>query len=143
MQMNSSFTLTIEGIKQAWDEMKNELSKDRGFTEQSITAVLLIAQEIILFYRNAFGEQRQFRVESRTKHRVRIFEMRFAGDELDPDLNESTPYLSQLPEYGFEIPRWSYEDGWNVITIIVPRTSTTIGVLKFCLGYAKGEKSRL
>ena len=141
--MNSSSVLTIEGIKQARDEMKDELAKDAGTTEQGTTAVLLLVQELMLVYRDAFGEQCPFQIESRTMRKLRIFEMRFAGDELDPGLDGSAHDLRHLVRYGLDIPRWSYEDGWNVIRLIVPRTSTAIGVLGFCLGYAKGDKGRL
>ena len=143
MQVKISSTLTEECMERVQFEVENGLAKDRGKSEQSITAILLLMQELMLVYRDAFGEQCQFRLEGRTLRKLRIFEMRFEGDELDPCLDGRAHDLRHLLKYGQDIPRWSYEDGWNVVTIIVPRTATTLGVLSFCLGYAKGDKAWL
>ena len=141
--MGESRALTRENIEQAQDEVRGELAQEKGMTEQRITAIVLLMQELMLVYQDAFGEQSQFKIECRTLRKMRIFRMRFAGDELDPRLAGRAHDLRHLMKYGQDIPRWSYEDGWNVIALIVPRTTTSAGVLSFCLGYARGDKPQL
>ena len=141
--MKESSTLTMESIDHALELIRGEISKDKGITEQRITAVLMLMQELMLTYRSAFGEQSELEVKSFKSRMLQVFELRFAGDELDPCLDEEAHNLEHLVKYGQNIPRWSYKDGWNVVTVYVPRTSSTFGVLSFCFGYAKNEKFRL
>ena len=141
--MKETCTLALDHIERIQDEVKLELSKDKGSDEQRITAAVLLMQEIMFAYRNAFGEQCQIEVASKKLRKIRIFELRFAGDEYDPCVNEESQSLRRLLKYGQDIPRWSYEDGWNVVKVFVPRTTTTFGVLEFCMGYAKDDKAKL
>ena len=141
--MKENSTLTMELIENVHDEAKLELSEDKGKSEQRVTAVLLLIQEIMLAYRKAFGENCPCKVESRKHRTLRVFELRFAGGEFDPCLDEEDQDLRHLLKYGQDIPRWSYEDGWNIVKIFVPRTSSVSSVLSFCLGYAHGDKMRL
>ena len=139
----STSTLTMESIKQISEKVKREVSKDRGITEQRITAVLMLMQELMMTYREAFGEQCEMKTRSAKSRTFRIFEFRFAGDVFDPCLDEQAHNLHHLLKYGQDIPRWSYKDGWNIVTVYVPRMSSTISVLSFCIKYAKDDKARL
>ncbi len=141
--MKESSTLTLESIEAITNKVKRELAKDKGASEQRISSVLLLMEELMLVYRNALGEQCEFKIRSYKARKVRIFKMRFAGDKLNPHFDGRAHSLKQLFKYGRDIPRWSYENGENVITLIVPRTSSTLGVLEFCSDYAQGEKMRL
>ena len=141
--MKESSTLATKDVERILGMVKSEINKDKGTTETRATSLLLFVQEIIAVYRKAFGEQCPFEIKSYTSRTVRIFKLRFFGDELDPCFDGRAHDLHHLLKYGQDIPRWSYKNGWNEIGIIVPRTSSTIGVLRFCLDYAHGDKTQL
>lgn len=141
--MKESSTLTTENISHVLELAKEEISKERGITDQRITAIILLMQECMLAYQNAFGEHCKLEVKSAKSRTVRIFEFRFAGDEFDPCLDEEARSLRHLLKSGQDIPRWSYKKGWNIIKIYMLRVSSTGSVLNFCLGYAKGDKTQL
>ena len=143
MQVKEDFTLTAENVDHVRGEIERELAKDKGTTEQRVTAVLLLMQELLLVYRDAFGEQCECQVASSALRKLRIFKLRFRGDELNPCADGRAHALRHLFKYGQDIPRWSYKDGWNEVTVVVSRTSSTLGVLNFCGEYAKGERGRL
>ena len=143
MKMKETCTLAKEHLERAANKIELELSKDKGSDEQHIAAVVLLMQEIMLAYRKAFGEQCKLEVLSKKEREVCVFKLRFAGDEYDPCADEGATDLQRLLKYGQDIPEWSYEDGWNVIQISVPRMSSTMSVLRFCLGYAQDDKARL
>ena len=68
MQVKISSTLTEECMERVQFEVENEFAKDKGKSEQSITAILLLMQELMLVYRDAFGEQCSFQLEVRPGH---------------------------------------------------------------------------
>lgn len=141
--MKEISTLTLESIEAMRDKVEHELTKDKGVSEQRVSTILMLMEELMLVYRGAFGEQCPLQLESRTTRKERIFTMRFAGEELDPSLDARAHELHHLLKYGQDIPQWSYENGQNVVTVSVPRTSSAFGVLEFCYRYAGGEKHRL
>lgn len=141
--MKESSALSTENAEHILDMVKDEICKDKGTSEQRTTSLLLLMQEIMAVYRKAFGEQCPFEIKSYTTRTVRIFRLRFFGDELDPCFDGRAHDLHHLIKYGQDIPRWSYKDGWNEIGIIVPRTSSTMGVLRFCFEHAHGYKTQL
>ncbi|MBQ9001378.1 MAG: ABC transporter ATP-binding protein [Eggerthellaceae bacterium] len=138
-----SATLAMEGIEDILVIFKRELAKDTGITEQRTTDFMLLIEELMAVYRGAFGESCPIRAKVTTTRKTRTFTMRFFGDELDPFRDERAHELRHLLEYGQDVPQWSYEDGWNVVAVTVPRTSSGLDVLKFCYEYAKDDKARL
>jgi len=141
--MEETCALAREHIERVLDRVERDISKEKGADEQHNAAILQLMQEIMLAYRKAFGEQCQLKVKSKKERKVRVFKLSFAGDEYDPCADEGARDLRRLLKYGQDIPRWSYEGGWNVVEVTVPRTSSTLGVLGFCMGYAQGDKARL
>ena len=141
--MKETSTLTLESIEAIRDKIEHELTKDKAIAEQRVSTILMLMEELMLVYRNAYGEQCTFHLESKATRKERIFTMRFAGDALDPSLDARAHELRHLLKYGQDIPQWSYENGQNVVTVSVPRTTSAVGVLEFCYRYADGEKHRL
>ena len=141
--MKETCTLSKEDVKRIQDRVEQQFFKEKGADEQRIAAAMLLVQEVILAYRKAFGEQCQLEMTSAKRRKDYDIVLRFAGDEYNPCTDEGAPGLLHLLKYGQDIPQWSYADGWNVVEIIVPRTSSTLGVLQFCLGYARDDKPKL
>ena len=54
MPMKESLMLDKESIEHVQDEVTNVLAKDKAITEQRITAVALLVQELMLVYRREF-----------------------------------------------------------------------------------------
>ena len=143
MQVKESSTLTTECMERVQNEIRGELAKEKGPAKRHVASVMMLVQELLLVYRNAFGEQCQFRIESFKGHAARVYKMRFEGDELDPRIDRRAYDMLHLLKYGQYIPRWSYKGGWNVVTIVVPRTSSAFSVLAFCWRYARADKAQL
>jgi len=141
--MKETSALTLESIEATRDKVEHELTKDKGISEQRVSTILMLMEELMLVYRSAFGEQCPFQLESRVTRKECTFTMRFAGEELDPTLDVRAHELRHLLKYGQDIPQWSYENGENVVVVNVSRTSSAFGVLEFCYRYADGEKRRL
>ena len=85
--MKETCTLALESIEAIRDKVEHELTKDKAIAEQRVSTILMLMEELMLVYRNAYGEQCTFHLESKTSRKERIFTMRFAGDELDPSLD--------------------------------------------------------
>lgn len=119
--------LTNENIERALDEMQTFFEKN-GADHSYILRMRLATEEMLLNYRDRFGEETEFSLMTNGLLRVRRCEIRVLCDEFDPSGNdEENRILRTMMSRSEIVPQWDYLHHYNRILCTFNKKMTVSG----------------
>lgn len=107
--------------------------------EKEILKLTLMLEEILLTYRDRFGEEAAFRIKCTMRFRRPRIELEVTGQALDPfeQADDETRILYRLTTNFGMLPVWQYKNGRNII-VFMPQKAAMSQTKKIFAGAAAG-----
>lgn len=133
--------LTSERIQSALAEL-NDWFQEEGVEDNRGRCAMLLCEELLQIYQFSLGETADFIFEMKLRKGNLSVTLTVPGAPIDPVQSKIGGVYRVVLKQALDRPEWRYEDGKNIIDLVLPMSNTMRDDLKFAWRYTRAEKVR-
>lgn len=115
--------------------------RQMGAQDKESLVVSLMLEELLLIYRETFGENTWFKMKLRRTSSSIECVLRVRGESFDA-LSADSMILDNITNNTELAPSWTYRNGCNYVTLSIPLYNTAVQNMQFAWKYSKRYRVR-